>query len=111
MGIVAGNRVVISFSPQNRFAREMTFEEKNRRFIEHELERFFGKKLVLEAGDETGAAAEPAAPDSAPAPKRASMDSRLEAIADGAPAVKKLIEEYDGELFAERGDGQEASGE
>ncbi len=111
VGIVAGNRVVISFSPQNRFAREMTFEEKNRRFIEHELERFFGKKLVLEAGDETGAAAEPAAPDSAPAPKRASMDSRLEAIADGAPAVKKLIEEYDGELFAERGDGQEASGE
>jgi len=48
---IEGERCCLSFSPQNRFAREMVLEEKNRRFIEYHLERFFGRKLVIEADE------------------------------------------------------------
>ena len=51
------NMLSLSFSPQNRFAREMVLEEKNRRFIEFHAERFFGRKIVIQASEhfESGA--------------------------------------------------------
>jgi DNA polymerase-3 subunit gamma/tau len=106
---ISGDRIVLSFSPQNRFAREMVLEEKNRRFIEFHLERFFGRRLFIEAGEDSDEVAEAKTAENPP-PPRAAMDPGLAAIADGSSAIKKLIEEFDGELFTERSDEQEASG-
>ena len=107
---VAGNRIALSFSPQNRFAREMTLEEKNRRFVEFHLERFFGTRFLIEAGEEADRTAERSDGENPPAPKRGTVDPGLAAIAGGSPAIEKLIEEFDGELFGEQGDGEEAPG-
>ena len=107
---LAGNMLGLAFSPQNRFAREMVLEEKNRKFIEYHLERFFGKKIYIEGAEHfdgaaaeqgspaaaQGAAAEPAAREKA---KRRPADPALESIAEGAPVIRRLIDELDGELF------------
>jgi DNA polymerase-3 subunit gamma/tau len=120
---IAGERFCLSFSPQNRFAREMVLEEKNRRFIEYHLERFFGRKLVIEAGEHCEGSAEDAvgngggtaceaaggltrpadggAKQTASAPKKHVADPELDAIAGEAPTIKRLIEDFDGELFRE----------
>ena len=45
------NMLSLSFSPQNRFAREMVLEAKNRRFIEFHAEKFFGRKIVIQASE------------------------------------------------------------
>ncbi len=127
----SGNVLGLSFSPQNRFAREMVLEEKNRRFIEYHLERFFGKKIIIEAlehfeagdgrtpgaegreapGAEGGSAAGPkaAGPRAPAAAKQAAQqkppgrahDPALETIANGSAAIRRLIDEFDGELFKE----------
>jgi len=103
---IVGERCCLSFSPQNRFAREMVLEEKNRRFIEYHLERFFGKKLVIEADEHCESAASSAgspatAGPAAETPKRKSADPALETIAGDAPVIKRLIEDFDAELFKE----------
>ncbi|MCX5753646.1 MAG: DNA polymerase III subunit gamma/tau [Candidatus Krumholzibacteria bacterium] len=111
------NKLSLSFSPQNRFAREMVLEAKNRRFIEFHLERFFGRKLIIEAlehvessGDERGPAdgqkpaaeaTKPRAPK-IPAQRTRPADPALETLAGGAPVIKRLIEEFDGELFKDK---------
>jgi DNA polymerase-3 subunit gamma/tau len=101
---VAGERLCLSFSPQNRFAREMILEEKNRRFIEYHLERFFGRKLYIEADEQCEGAAVGAKPARAEAPKkRGEVPPELAAIAGDAPVIKRLIEDFDGELFKEKG--------
>ena len=93
---VAGDRIVLAFTPQNRFAREMIVEEKNRRHIEYHMERFFGRKLIVET-DESGA---PRAETARPvAETRRSSDPELEKLVGDAPTIKRLIEELDGELF------------
>ncbi len=100
---IADERLELSFSPQNRFAREMVIEEKNRRFIEFHLERFFGRRLMIEAGELSEVSAERTAP-SAPAgeaKKEMVVDPELAALAKGSPLIKRLIEEFDGELFKE----------
>ena len=94
---LAGDRLVLSFSPQNRFAREMILEEKNRRFVEFHLERFFGRRLLVETDEHAGGQGEPSPP--AGERKRASGPD-LEKLA-GAPIIKRLIEEFDGELYNE----------
>jgi len=103
---IEGERCCLSFSPQNRFAREMVLEEKNRRFIEYHLERFFGRKLVIEADELCESAAANAgspagARPSAEAPKKRAADPGLEKIAGDAPVIKRLIEDFDAELFKE----------
>jgi DNA polymerase-3 subunit gamma/tau len=107
------NKLSLSFSPQNRFAREMVLEAKNRRFIEYHLEKFFGRKIIIEAiehfessGDERRSADErkPAAEAQKPrASKSRPADPALETLAGDAPVIKRLIEEFDGELFKEKG--------
>jgi DNA polymerase-3 subunit gamma/tau len=109
---IAGDRIVLSFSPQNRFAREMVLEEKNRRLIEFHLERFFGRRFSIEADDsgETRPAEGPPAGGasedgelaaSAGTKAKRKTDPELEALAHGVPLVKRLIEEFDGEIFKE----------
>ncbi len=107
---IAGDRIVLSFSPQYRFAREMIAEEKNRRFIEFHLERFFGRRLVVEVGEDSEEAAGANVPEKQQAPARSAMDPALEAVAGGSAAIKKLIEEFDGELLSDPSDEQEAPG-
>ena len=97
---IAGDRLVLSFSPQNRFAREMVFEEKNRRFVEFHLERFFGRRLLIDA-DELSAAQPGKRASAGETEKRKAADPKLDALAEGAPLIKRLIEEFDGELFKE----------
>jgi DNA polymerase-3 subunit gamma/tau len=103
---IGGERCCLSFSPQNRFAREMVLEEKNRRFIEYHLERFFGRKLVIEAAEhcESSVSGADGVPDGRPAaeaPKRRASNPGLEKIAGDAPVIKRLIEDFDAELFKE----------
>ena len=106
----SSDRVVLSFAPQNRFAREMVCEEKNKRFIEFQLERFFGRRMFIEAAEDGVCAGEPAAPEK-PAPRALSpVDASLAAVAGGSPVIKKLIEEFGGELCNERGEEQEGPG-
>jgi DNA polymerase-3 subunit gamma/tau len=101
---VVGERLCLSFSPQNRFAREMVLEEKNRRFIEYHLERFFGRKLFIEAEEFCESASEVAKPARATEPrKRGETPPELAAIAGDAPVIRRLIEDFDGELFKEKG--------
>ncbi len=46
-GIEDGN-LILSFSPQNRFAMAMIRDAKNRRLIEDHLEKFYGRKFTVE---------------------------------------------------------------
>jgi DNA polymerase-3 subunit gamma/tau len=105
------NKLSLSFSPQNRFAREMVLEAKNRRFIEFHAERFFGRMIIIEAIEhfESSAEREKSAAEApktgAPkpqAPKARPADPALETLAGDAPVIKRLIEEFDGELFKEK---------
>ncbi len=106
------NMLSLSFSPQNRFAREMVLEEKNRRFIEFHAEKFFGRKIVIQAsehfeslaeGPKTAAeAAKPREAKAQAAKKPRASDPALDALAGDAPVIKRLIEEFDGELFKEK---------
>jgi DNA polymerase-3 subunit gamma/tau len=111
------NKLSLSFSPQNRFAREMVLEAKNRRFVEYHLERFFGKKIVLEAlehidspaDDQQAAGRKPDAEGARGAggakpraPKPRGADPALESIANDSPVIRRLIDEFDGEIFKEK---------
>jgi hypothetical protein len=103
------NMLSLSFSPQNRFAREMVLEEKNRRFIEFHAERFFGRKVVIQASEHFESGAEERKPAAEGTRTRApktqkprAADPALDAIAGDAPVIKRLIEEFDGELFKEK---------
>jgi DNA polymerase III subunit gamma/tau len=106
------NILMLSFRPQERFAREMVLEEKNRRFIEFHAEKFFGRKIVIQASEHFESTAE-AQKSAAEAPKSGekkaqaskmprAADPALDAIAGDAPVIKRLIEEFDGELFKEK---------
>jgi hypothetical protein len=101
---IAGDKLCLSFTPQNRFAREMVLEEKNRRFIEYHIERFFGRKLFIEADEQCEAVSGGAAPSSTEAPKRRVASSpELETIAGDAPVISRLIKDFDAEPFKEKG--------
>ena len=95
---IAGDRLILAFSPQNRFAREMILEEKNRRYIEFHLERFFGRKLIVETDERFESRADSGRPT---AEKKRVSDPELDKLVGDAPIIKRLIEELDGELFTE----------
>ncbi|MBU8920378.1 MAG: DNA polymerase III subunit gamma/tau [Bacteroidales bacterium] len=96
-----GDRLSLSFSPQNRFACEMIREEKNKRYIESQLERFFGRKYFVITGEPVkNGAVDGAGSGKTKSGKDASrQNNRLEELVQDAPIVKRLIEEFDGELF------------
>ncbi len=111
---IEGDRLLLSFSPQHRFAGEMIREEKNRRYIESHLERFFGKKLTI-ATDSGGAGEGSAEPceeragagedtDRSGAPGRPNtvrargIHPDIERLVANQPVVLRLIEEFDGEV-------------
>ena len=45
---VEDGKLILSFSPQNRFAMAMIRDAKNRRLIENHLEKFYGRKFTVE---------------------------------------------------------------
>ena len=100
---VRGDRLILGFSPQNRFAREMVREEKNKRYIELHLERFFGRKLIVDPDESVEEESKTAKSKTSETDKkqRRELDPRLEKLADEAPMVKRLIEEFDGVLVRE----------
>jgi len=104
---VKGNKLVLGFSPQNRFAREMVLEEKNRRYIESHLQRFFGKPLVIET--DTSIENRERARSEIVRPTRTPRRDIKELVGDN-PVVRRLIEEFDGELYTE-GKQQRRDGE
>ncbi|MFA4948798.1 MAG: DNA polymerase III subunit gamma/tau [Candidatus Krumholzibacteriia bacterium] len=103
------NKLSLSFSPQNRFAREMVLEAKNRRFIEYHAEKFFGRMIIIEgsehfesSADREKSAAEAPKTGAPKTPKSRPADPALETLAGDAPVIKRLIEEFDGELFKDK---------
>ena len=93
---VEENRLFIDFSPQNRFAREMVFEEKNRRYIENQLEKFFGRRYALISSGSAGRTETEKPPaDDKPGKKARAADAELAE----EPFVKRVIEEFDGEII------------
>ena len=113
---VEGNRLVLSFSPQNRFASEMIREEKNRRYIESHLERFFGRKLIIATGGNERVQGEETGPETprnetdeistrttaadGERPDRARVaDPAIERLVAEQPVIKRLLAEFDGEII------------
>ena len=45
---IEGGSLILSFTPQNRFAMEMIRQAGNRRLIESHLEKFYGRKFTVE---------------------------------------------------------------
>ncbi|MBN1164021.1 MAG: DNA polymerase III subunit gamma/tau [Candidatus Krumholzibacteriota bacterium] len=98
---IKGQVLNLIFSPQNRFAREMIGEEKNRRYIESHLERFYGKKFVIQteelrvARSREGDWAEAAESETSGSRK---INPRTEKILRDSPVARRLLEEFDGEI-------------
>jgi len=90
---VKGDRLLLRFNYQNRFAREMVLEEKNKRYIEVQLEKFYGKKLVIETV-ETSGGGEPEETESMKQAPTAADD-----LLEGAPQmVQEIAKTFNGEL-------------
>jgi DNA polymerase-3 subunit gamma/tau len=112
---IEGDKLLLSFSPQHRFASEMVREEKNRRYIESHLERFFGKKLTIATDDSVGARetstepreagagagdaqAQGGIPDQPKKMRARGIHPDIERLVADQPVVLRLIEEFDGEV-------------
>ncbi len=91
---VQGDRLMLGFSSQHRFAKEMVLEEKNKRFIETHLEKFFGRKLII-ATDESknGAGA------AEPVKRKRSGGNRIDLSGEDA-VLEEIVKEFDGEVFS-----------
>ena len=90
---VDGNRLLLRFNYQNRFAKEMILEEKNKRYIEAQLEKFYGKKLVIETDETLGSGGTEETGSEAQAPAAA------DALLEGAPKmVQEIAKTFNGEL-------------
>ena len=106
--IIAAEVVLQCFVPkedielivENLF-RERFIEEKNKRIIESHLERFFGKALVVGAGEAaTGGPAAAGGPGAAAEP---GLD-----LSGESPMLGRLVEEFDGKIVADDGDDRRA---
>jgi DNA polymerase-3 subunit gamma/tau len=91
---VKGDRLILGFGAQHRFAKEMVLEEKNKRFIETHLEKFFGRKLIIET-DESKAAAGTSARST-----RKSQENESAALSGDDAVLAEIVKEFDGEVFS-----------
>ena len=91
--------IVLGFDSNNRFAREMINESKNKRYIENYLEKFYGKKLTIEVTEiEFGKAEKKAESDEKSSVKK-KISPDIDKLVKNAPMAKRLIEEFDGEIY------------
>ena len=94
----------------------MIHEEKNRLFIDSNLERFFGRKLTISIGDSSREASGPDTPQQSPngadpaadlAPtsheehssRISAPNPEIERLVAEQPVIKKLLTEFDGEII------------
>jgi DNA polymerase-3 subunit gamma/tau len=90
---VKGNRLLLRFNYQNRFAREMVLEEKNKRYIEAQLEKFYGKKLVIETVETADGG------EDGETPKEVETPAAADDLLERAPRmVQEIAKTFDGEL-------------
>ena len=100
-----GGRLILSFSPQNRFAMEMIRQQKNRKLLERFLLDFYGRNFTVEAVEsvDVRTGREPdgqselelkarTGPGKEKRRKRGSSEAP-----DDAPMVGRIMEEFDGE--------------
>jgi DNA polymerase-3 subunit gamma/tau len=90
---VKGDRLMLGFGSQHRFAMEMVLEEKNKRFIEKHLEKFFGRRLIIETDEskaETGEAS---------GEKRKSRGRDKVDLSGEDAVLEEIVKEFDGEVF------------
>jgi len=100
---VDGSRLVLGFSSSNKFAREMIREAKNKKYIENHLESFFGRKFAIEVVETErpgGIADKVRKPGKKKKRERkGNKDPRLESLPDDEPVLKKIVKEFEGEIF------------
>jgi DNA polymerase-3 subunit gamma/tau len=98
---IEGERLILSFTSQSRFAHEMIRDERNKRLIETHLERFYGRKFVVETCEAVSIPASgPAEGPEKEAFEAARRSSRPAAaqVPEDAPVLRELIEELGGEI-------------
>ena len=88
----------MGFSPQQKFAREMVFEERNRRYIESQLEKFFHTRYVLSSSQEAASVKEKPPEKQVKKRRKAREDEDLK----DEPVIRRFIEEFDGEVIKKR---------
>ncbi|MBN2072006.1 MAG: DNA polymerase III subunit gamma/tau [Candidatus Krumholzibacteriota bacterium] len=101
---VEGEKIYLSFNSQNRFASEMVHEAKNKRYIESHLERFYGRKFVIDGRkiEKTGDVAErPEKKKTKKVKNPVPADKDLEDLFERAPMVKRIVEEFNGDIYKE----------
>ncbi len=99
---VDGSRLVLGFSSSNKFAREMVKEAKNRKYIENHLESFFGRKFTIDVVETEGTGVAPQKEAKLERKKRkrkGRSDPPLESLPDDEPVLKKIVKEFEGEIF------------
>jgi DNA polymerase-3 subunit gamma/tau len=96
--------IVLGFDSRNRFACEMVREGKNRRYIEKHIETFFGRKLSVDVVeiDKPGIEESGSSAAAAEKTKKKRIDPETDRILEGRPMVKRLMEEFDGEIIQNR---------
>jgi DNA polymerase-3 subunit gamma/tau len=91
--------IVLGFDSHNRFASEMVNESKNKRYIENHLEKFYDKKLAIEIIEiERGKEKEKKETGKKSATKK-KINSNIDKLVENTPMAKRLIEEFDGEVY------------
>ena len=96
---VKDGSIILGFDSRNRFASEMVNESKNRRYIENHLEKFYDKKLAIEITVvERGNGKKKNEPGKKSSTKK-KINSNIDKLVENTPMAKRLIEEFDGEVY------------
>ncbi|MBN2184047.1 MAG: DNA polymerase III subunit gamma/tau [Candidatus Krumholzibacteriota bacterium] len=106
---VEGEKIVLSFSAQNRFASEMVHESKNKRYIESHLERFYGRKLVIGKSSVDKNAPDIGAPEEKKEEKiidSGTGNKQMEDLFEKSPMVRRIVEEFNGEISKDNRGGR-----
>jgi hypothetical protein len=96
---VKDGNIVLGFDSNNRFAREMISESKNRRYIENHLEKFYGKKLTIEVTEIESERVEKENKTDKKSYTKKKISPNIDKLVENAPMAKRLIEEFDGEVY------------
>ncbi|MDZ7859602.1 MAG: DNA polymerase III subunit gamma/tau [Candidatus Krumholzibacteriota bacterium] len=98
---VKNGNIILGFDANNRFAREMVSESKNRRYIENHLEKFFGRKLTIEVIEIVREKEKKKKIGKKKLSAKKRQDPNIDKLVESEPMVKRLIEEFDGEVYGE----------
>ena len=91
--------IVLGFDSNNRFAREMIGESKNRRYIENHLGKFYGKKFTIEVTEVEFGKVENENKNDKKTTTKKNITPDIDKLVENVPMAKRLIEEFDGEVY------------